>query len=92
MTFGLVHFVLPQHPEMRIVLWGIALGGLVFSAPKVYRWGASAWGRKFEAVGMVLLLEGIMTFVPGLWLPSIALLQIVFINGVSSACSLQIRR
>lgn len=91
MTFGLIHFILPQHPEKWILLWVIAVGGLVYSAPKVYRWGVSAWGSKFEAAGMVLLLEGIMTFVPGLWLPSIALLWIVFINGVYSACRLQIR-
>lgn len=91
MTFGLVHFVLPHYPEWRIVNWIIAVGGLVYSAPKVYRWGASAWGSKIEAVGMVLLLEGIMTFVPGLALPSIALAEIVFINAVYSACRLQIR-
>ena len=92
MTFGLVHFVLPYYPEKMILNWGIALGGLVYSAPKVYRWGVLAWGRKLEAAGMVLLLEGIMTFIPGLLLPTAALIQIVFINGVYSACSLQIRK
>lgn len=91
MTFGLVHFILPYYPEWRIVDWVIAVGGLVYSAPKVYRWGASAWGSKVEAAGMVLLLEGIMTFVPGLVLPSIALVEIVFVNAVYSACRLQIR-
>jgi hypothetical protein len=39
MTFGLVHFVLPRHPDNQIVLWGIAVGGLAYSAPKVFRWG-----------------------------------------------------
>lgn len=92
MTFGLVHFVLPHHADNRIVLWVIAAGGLAYSAPKVFRWGVSAWGSTFEAAGMVLILEGIMTFVPGLWLPSIALLVVVFINGVYSACRLQIRQ
>ena len=53
--------------------------------------GASAWGSKIEALGMVLLLEGIMTFVPGLVLPSAALVEILFINAVYSACRLQIR-
>ena len=91
MTFCLVHFVLPHYPDDRIVLWVIAVGGLAYSAPKVFRWGVSAWGSTFEAAGMVLLLEGIMTFVPGVWLPMIALLVVVFINGVYSACRLQIR-
>jgi hypothetical protein len=66
MTFGLVHFVLPHYPDNWVVLWGIAAGGLAYSAPKVFRWGVSAWGSTFEAAGMVLILEGIMTFVPGL--------------------------
>ena len=92
MTFGLVHFVLPRYSDNKIVLWVIALGGLAYSAPKVFRWGVSAWGSKFEAAGMVLILEGMMTFVPGLWLPLIALLVVIFINGVYSACRLQIRK
>jgi hypothetical protein len=92
MTFGLVHFVLPNYPDDRIVLWVITVGDLAFSAPKVFRWCDSAWGSKFEAAGMVLLLEGKMTFVHGLWLPLIALFVIVFINGVYSACRLQIRK
>lgn len=91
MTFGLVHFVLPRYPDDRIVLWVIAIGGLSSSAPKVFRWGLSAWGTTFEAAGMVILLEGIMTFVPGLWLPLIALLVVVFINGLYSACRPPIR-
>jgi hypothetical protein len=91
MTFGLVHFVLPHYPELRILNWSIAVGGLLYSAPKVYHWGVSAWGSKIEAAGMVLILEGIMTFVPGLVLPSCALIEVVFINAVYSACRLQIR-
>lgn len=91
MTFGLVHFVMPHYPELRISNWCFAVGGLVYSSRKVYRWGVSAWGSRLEAAGMVLLLEGIMTFVPGLWLPSCALIEIVFINAVFSACRFQIR-
>jgi hypothetical protein len=91
MTFGLVHFVIPHYPEKKVVLWVIAAGGLIYSAPKVFLWGVSAWGSILEAAGMVLILEGIMTFVPGLWLPLVALLVVVFINAVYSACRLQIR-
>jgi hypothetical protein len=91
MTFGLVHFVMPHYPELRMSNWIFAVGGLVYSSRKVYRWGVSAWGSRIEAAGMVLLLEGTMTFVPGLWLPSTALVEIVFINAVYSACRLQIR-
>lgn len=91
MTFGLVHFVLPYYAAWRMTNWVIAVCGLVYSAPKVYRWGVSAWGSKIEALGMVVMLEGIMTFVPGLVLPSCALIEIVFVNAVYSACRFQIR-
>jgi hypothetical protein len=66
MTFGLVHFVLPLYPDNRIVLWGIAVGGLAYSAPKVLRWGVSAWGRTFEAAGMVLPTRRNHDVCPGL--------------------------
>jgi hypothetical protein len=91
-TFGVVHFVLPHHPERSIILWVIAVGGLLFSAPKVYRWGLSAWGSKVEAVGTVMFLEGVMTFVPSFYLPMAALTTIIFVNGTYSACRLQIRK
>jgi hypothetical protein len=91
-TFGVVHFVLPHHPERFIILWTIAIGGLLFSAPKVFKWGLSAWGSKIEALGAVVFLEGVMTFVPSLYLPTAALAILVFINAVYSACRLQIRK
>jgi len=91
-TFGVVHFVLPHHPERSIILWVIAVGGLLFSAPKVYRWGLSAWGSKVEAVGAVMFLEGVMTFVPSFYLPMAALTILIFVNGTYSACRLQIRK
>jgi hypothetical protein len=91
-TFGVVHFVLPMHPECSIILWAIAAGGLLFSAPKVYKWGLSAWGSKVEAFGAVVFLEGVMTFVPSLYLPLAALAILVFVNAVYSACKLHIRK
>lgn len=91
-TFGVVHFVIPHHPERSITLWAIAVGGLLFSAPKVYKWGLSAWGSKVEALGAVVFLEGILTSVPSLYLPLAALAILVFVNAVYSACKLQIRK
>ena len=91
-TFGVVHFSLPFHRELRIILWIIVGGGLLFSAPKVFKWFLSAMGSKPEALGAVMFLEGIMTFVPGVYLPAAALAVLVFINAIYSACRLQIRK
>jgi hypothetical protein len=91
-TFGVVHFVLPLHPERTYILWTIAGGGLLFSAPKVAKWAKSAWGSNVEAFGAVVFLEGVMTFVPGLYLPVAALAILVFINAIYSACRLQIHK
>lgn len=90
-TFGVVHLVLPFHPERAYILCAIAAGGLLFSAPKVYKWGLSAWGSKVEALGAVMFLEGVMTFVPSFYLPMAALAILIFVNGTYSACRLQIR-
>lgn len=90
-TFVVVHFVIPLHPERTYLLWAIAAGGLLFSAPKVYKWGLSAWGSKVEALGAVMFLEGVMTLVPSVYLPMAALVILVFVNAIYSACRLQIR-
>jgi hypothetical protein len=91
-TFSVVHFVLPHHSERFLILWAISVGGLLFSAPKVYKWGVSAWGSKIEVLGAVMFLEGVMTFVPGIYLPMAALALLVFVNSTYSACRLQIRK
>lgn len=91
-TFGIVHFALPSHPGLNIILWIIVGGGLLFSAPKVFKWFRSAMGSNFEALGAVMFLEGIMTFAPGVYLPASALTVLVFINAIYSACRLQIKK
>ena len=56
-TFGVVHFALPFHRELSIILWLIVGGGPLFSAPKVFKWFLSAMGSKLEALGAVMFLE-----------------------------------
>jgi len=91
-TFGVVHFAIPSHRELNTILWIIAGGGLLFSAPKVFKWFSSAMGSKPEALGAVVFLEGVMTFAPEIYLPGAALAVLVFINAVYCICQLQVKK
>lgn len=87
-TYTIVHFECNAHPQ----LWLLVAGGLMYSAMTVFGWASAAFGNRAKAVGFCALLEGILTFghIPALGLASLAML--VFINAVSAACALQVRR
>jgi len=71
------------------VLALVVLGGLGYSAPTVYAVGMEAFGgKKVKAAGFTLLVEGVMTVVPIPWLRIVALLLLIAINAVGTACSL----
>ena len=65
-------------------------GGLVCSAPKVYKWFSAAFGSRFEAAGAVICLEAVMTFSPVVSLSAAALAVLVFVNAIYCACRLQV--
>ena len=87
-TWSLVHFEVSKIPA----LWLLVAGGLLYSALTVFQWGVSAFGNAFKAVGFCVLLEGILTFSHTFSLSVAGLTVLVFINAVSAACALQIRK
>lgn len=87
-TYTLVHYECGTHP----LLWLLVAGGLLYSALTVYAWARAAFGSVYKAVGFCVLLEGILTFGHILALGLSALMLLVFINAVSAACALQVRK
>jgi len=67
--------------------WALVAGGMLYSAPTVWRW-VHAFAGPVKATGFVVLLEGIMVASPihGLGISAGALL--VGINAVATACAL----
>lgn len=62
----------------------LLLGCLLYSAPKVYRWALLALGRRAEALGFVVLTEGIMTLYHEAGLALGALVVLVVINAIAT--------
>jgi hypothetical protein len=88
-------YVIIHHPlgvATYPMLWLLVAGGLLYSAPTVFNWATAAFGSKVKAAGFTLLMEGILTFVHIKELTYLSLGVLVFINVVSAACSLQIRK
>src|SRR5438445_12869383 len=54
-TFMVGHYELTSWTEPKAL---IVLGGLVFSALTVFRWGRLAFGSPVKALGFVVLAEG----------------------------------
>lgn len=100
LTFCVAHLVLPYYRGLsstlwgmlvEITMWGMVGGGLICSAPKVYKWFSAAFGSQFEAAGAVICLEAVMTFAPVVYLSAAALAVLVFVNAIYCACRLQVR-
>lgn len=87
-TYALVHHEVSHYP----LLWALVAGGLLYSATSVFVWARAAFGSIVKALGFVILLEGILTFSHILSLGLSALAILVFINAVSAACALQVRK
>jgi hypothetical protein len=81
---------LPAHYGVQVhpALWVLVLGGLVYSALTVFKWGVAAFSSPVKSVGFVLLLEGTLTFSNEHALALGALAILAFINAVATACNL----
>src|ERR1700759_5162999 len=64
-TFTVGHHELTSWSKPKAL---IVLGGLVFSALTVFKWGRLAFGSPVKALGFVVLAEGVMTFCSTAWL------------------------
>jgi hypothetical protein len=84
-TFMVGHYELVSWTEPKSL---IVLGGLVFSALTVFRWGRLAFGSAAKALGFVILAEGVMTFCSTAWLSIVALGYLVLINAIATGCTI----
>jgi hypothetical protein len=83
-TFTVAHYEVSVNPW----LWVLVVGGLIYSAFTVFKWGTVAFTSKVKAVGFVVLIEGTMTFAHTPWLSLLALGLLVSINGIATGCNL----
>jgi hypothetical protein len=84
-TFVVGHYELTSWTEPKAL---IVLGGLVFSALTVFRWGRLAFSSMTKALGFVVLAEGVMTFSSTAWLSGVALGYLVLINAIATGCTI----
>jgi hypothetical protein len=84
-TFVVGHYELATWTEPKAL---IVLGGLLFSALTVFRWGRLAFGSPAKALGFVVLAEGVMTFCSTEWLSLVALGYLVLINAIATGCAI----
>ena len=66
----------------------LVAGGLAYSAPTVYQWGAKAFQSRYKSIGFVILIEGCMTLAPQAWIAITALVYLIMINGVATGVTL----
>jgi hypothetical protein len=83
------------HAELDTAGWGsvpgaIVIGGCVFSAITVYKWGERAFDSALKAMGFVVLSEGVMTFSQTPWLSVLMLSFLVAINAVANGANLAV--
>lgn len=86
-TFAVLHGELGDlaayDPRLLIVI-----GGLLYSALTVYRWGRMAFGSVVKAIGFTVLLEGVMTLSDQPWLSGVALGYLCLINAIATGVTL----
>jgi hypothetical protein len=83
------------HAELEASGWGsvpgaIVVGGCVFSAITVYKWGRRAFDSALKALGFVVLSEGVMTFSHTPWLSMLMLGFLMAINAVANGANLAV--
>ena len=83
------------HAELAASGWGsvpgaIVVGGCVFSAITVYKWGRRAFDSALKALGFVVLSEGVMTFSHTPWLSILMLGFLMAINAVANGANLAV--
>jgi hypothetical protein len=71
------------HPMVPVVA-----ACVLFSVSTVWEWGRSATRRADKPVYLVIALEGVMVLAPTPWLALLALLYLICINAVATACIL----
>lgn len=82
-TYTVAHKELTSWRDPMIAL---VIGGLAYSAKTVWQWGRQAFDCTYKATGFVLLLEGVMVTSSITWLALLALMYLICINAIATAC------
>jgi hypothetical protein len=86
-TFAVLHGEVGDLAELD-PRWLVVIGGLLYSAITVFRWGRLAFGSAVKAVGFTVLLEGVMTLSDQPWLSGLALGYLCLINAIATGVTL----
>ncbi len=79
---------LPTWWDLRALKALIVLGGLLFSATSVLKWGRMAFRSPYKAAGFTILMEGFMSFSSDAVLSLGALGYLTVINAIATACTI----
>lgn len=74
-------------PQMGLLAFVVA-ACLMFSITTVWKWGRQSYGNWWQATWYVIGLEGMMIASPTLVLAGVALLLLIGINAIATACTL----
>lgn len=83
-----------QHMESnstKAVCFSMVGAGLLYSAKTVFEWAMLAFNNLFKSIGFCILIEGVMVTSTVTWLSTVALVYLIFINGISTGCRLSVR-
>jgi hypothetical protein len=83
-VFRTAHYSVAENPW----LWVLVVGGLIYSAITVFKWGSVAFSSPVKSFGFVVLLEGTLTFSTDHYLAFAALGTLTAINGIATATNL----
>lgn len=86
------YFVAHQDTAVNRLYWVLVAGGLLFSAKTVYEWTKIAFQSGAKAFGFCLIIEGVMTFSPNVYLGCAALALLAGINGIATGCILALNQ
>jgi hypothetical protein len=77
--------------SVKAMCFTMVSGGLVYSAKTVFDWAMLAFNNVFKSLGLCILIEGVMVTSTVTWLSMIALVYLIFINGISTGCRLSVK-
>jgi len=76
---------------LAIVMLAVVLGGSLFSALSVYKFGRATFGDARKAVGFALAIEGVMLVASGAT-SAVALVVLIVINALANGSSIALSR
>lgn len=89
-AYRTVHYdiTMTQPRDLLHPLVAVVAACLLFSVRTVWQWGRAAFAERMKAACLVVAIEGMMVCSPTPWLAQLALLYLICINAVATACIL----